>query len=141
MTLNSQLPRVQGLRREGGNQLFYNQPHFLWAMTDSWGKGFEGTVSVHMKGTNLSGLYKNFHTSCEPGSEDSRVRLETFGKNMSGFSMSVPHFAAAGTRSPPQASFGPVQRVDKHLHRYADRGDTGLFTHFLESSILMLCLH
>ena len=90
MTLNSQLPRIQGLRRKDENHLFYNQSHFLLAATDSWGKGFEGTVSVHMKGTNLSGLYKNFHTSCEPSSEDSRVRSETFGKNMLGSSMFVP---------------------------------------------------
>lgn len=56
MTLNSLLPRIQGLRWKYENQLFYNRSHFLLAMTDSWGKGFEGTVSVHMKGTNLSGL-------------------------------------------------------------------------------------
>lgn len=56
MTLNSLLPRIQGLRWKFENQLFYNQSLFLLAMTDSWGRVFAGTVSVHMKGTKLSGL-------------------------------------------------------------------------------------
>lgn len=49
--------------------------------------------------------------------------------------------AAAGPRSWPQAPLGTHPRVGQHLHHHTDWRDTGLFTHFLESSILMLCLH
>lgn len=59
MTLGSLLSRIQGLRwglQKYKDRLLYNQLHFLLAVTDSWSKGFEGTLSVQTKGTNLSGL-------------------------------------------------------------------------------------
>lgn len=55
---------------EIGEPAILHQSHFLLVVTDLWGKGFEGTISVDTKGTNLSGLQKNLNTSCEPNSED-----------------------------------------------------------------------
>lgn len=141
MTLNSLLPRIQGLRRKHKNQLFRHRSHFLSAMTGSWGKGFEGTVWAHRRGTNLSGLEKNLRNSGEPSSEDSPVRLEPVAEKVLGSSVFVPVVLRLGRGHDLRLHLEPVQRAGKHLHCHTDWGDTGLFTHFLESSILMLCLH
>lgn len=121
MTLNSLLPRSQGLRGKYGNQLFYNRSHFLLAVTDSWGKGFEGTVSVHVKRYEpLRPLEELSYFRLKPISEDSRVHLETLGENVLRTSVFMPALLRLERGHHLRLLLGSVQRVGRHLHWSTD---------------------
>lgn len=60
MTLNYPLLQSPRAKTDIGIPTVYHRSHFLLATTNSWGKGFKETGSVHVKGKNLSGLWKNF---------------------------------------------------------------------------------